>query len=158
MKKMILALATLATLALPFAALAEQTTTYQRKAVVRFFGTKQFCDESQGEYDADPEDAGRGACYITQEDGNKIQITGDQLHVETLFGAAHERAFDGQIVSASATRILARETETSADGNSTQFAKDGCVMTVVIKGDLASTEPGENCDSGLTLNDAKLVN
>lgn len=157
MKKIILALATLATLALPFAAMAETTTTYQKKSVVRFFGTKQFCDESQGEYEAEEGDPEHGQCYIAQEDGNKIQITGDALHVETLFGAAHERAFDGKIISASATRILAQEMEPSDDGKSEQPVKDGCMMTIVINGDLASTELGETCDSGLTIYNARLV-
>lgn len=157
MKKMILALATLAALALPFAALAEQTVTYQRKSVVRFFGSKPFCDESQGEYEAVEGEPEHGACYLTQEDGNKIQVTGDQLHVETLFGAAHERAFDGKIIRASATRIVAQETELADDGETEQPVKDGCVMTIVINGDLATAEPGETCDSGLTIFNAKLV-
>jgi hypothetical protein len=124
--------------------------TWEKASGVRLPGTKEPCEADNGKY-VEVE----RACYISSPDGNLISVGEKLVHVETIFGAAHMREFDGVIFRSSENEVEAREALVE-DGKLVSILNNGCTLKISLSSDdLASATPGAECDSGLFLSNAK---
>lgn len=119
---------------------ADLTGIYEKGSVVHLPSIPEDCQGENMEYDSES-----GFCIYRMADGNRIEVARDTVSVQTLFGAAHERSFEGRIVKRSKYSVVARDAE-------------GCKIKVELneKG-LASSTPSSKCDPRLALDNVPKI-
>ena len=141
-----------------FAASLDFSGEYSKRSAVRIFGTKEFCDSEHGEYNA-----AEKSC-IMRSNGNSVSILKNSdgktlVHVETIWGAANMREFDGVVTKTGKSSLEAHEVELNDNGTIARKIKKGCVLKVSFSSNgKANVIPGKNCDAGLHIEGAEKSN
>jgi hypothetical protein len=137
--------------------LASVLGRYEKASAVRTFESQESCKEMSGEFMPDD-----GACIVSYAGGNSIVISKssindehDIVEVSTVFGAIHQRSFEGLVIKSKSGQMIAVEINPDTE----KPLKRACVLAVVVDGGSASVLPsGKFCDRGLHIENAKKMN